>query len=76
MPLERMSDPYLKTARAKVHLDALREELGDFSKSKPHRRQAGTAIGENQAQRLALQSAPVEILQQRLPVGLAFALAA
>src|SRR5579862_9207656 len=40
------------------------------------RRQAGTAIGENQAQASALQSAPVQILEQRLPVGLAFALAA
>src|ERR1700731_705768 len=40
------------------------------------RRQAGTAIAENQAQGSALQSTPVEILEQRLPVGLAFALAA
>ena len=37
MQLDRLSDPYLKTARAKVHLDELREELEDFSKSKPHR---------------------------------------
>ena len=40
------------------------------------RRQAGTAIGEDQAECLAFQSAPVKILEQRLPVGLAFALAA
>src|SRR5712691_6761343 len=40
------------------------------------RRQAGTAVGENQAERLAFQSAPIEIFQQRLPVRLTFALAA
>jgi hypothetical protein len=58
MPLERMSDPYLKTARAKVHLDALREELGDFSKSKPHRvhRQRDT---KNQRYIIRLEIKPV-----------------
>src|SRR5439155_18743486 len=40
------------------------------------RRQAGAAVGENQSQRSALQPAPIEILEQGLPVGLAFALAA
>ena len=58
MPLERMSDPYLKTARAKVHFDALREELGDFSKSKPHRvhRQRDT---KNQRYIIRLEIKPV-----------------
>ena len=40
------------------------------------RRQAGTAVGDDQAEHSALQSAPVQILQQAFPVGLAFALAA
>ena len=30
-----LSDPYLKTARAKEHLDALRQELNSFHESKP-----------------------------------------
>src|SRR5882724_1493594 len=40
------------------------------------RPQAGTAVGENQAESLAFQSAPIEIFQQRLPVRLTFARAA
>src|ERR1700719_207887 len=40
------------------------------------RRQAGTSVGENQAERSAFQTAPVEIFEQPLPVGLAFPLAA
>src|SRR5437870_10672505 len=40
------------------------------------RRQAGPTIGENQLQRLPFESAPIQILQQPLPIGLAFALAA
>jgi hypothetical protein len=38
-------------------------------------RQAGTAIGQNQLQRSAFQSAPVQILKQGFPVRLSFALA-
>ena len=40
------------------------------------RRQAGTAVGNDQAQLLAFQPAPVEISEQAFPVGLALALAA
>ncbi len=40
------------------------------------RRQSGTTVGDDQAELLAFQSAPVEILEQALPVGLALALAA
>ena len=32
-----LTDPYLKTTRAKKHLDSLREELRIFAESKPHR---------------------------------------
>ena len=32
-----LADAYLKTARAKKHLDSLREELRIFAESKPHR---------------------------------------
>src|SRR2546428_4236015 len=40
------------------------------------RRQPSTAIGENETERSAFQSASVEILQQGFPVRLTFALAA
>src|SRR5208282_6780558 len=40
------------------------------------RRQSGTAIGDDQAQLLAFEPAPIQIAEQAFPVGLALALAA
>ena len=40
------------------------------------RLQTGTAVGDDQAQVLAFQSTPVQILEQTFPLGLTFALAA
>src|SRR2546429_9936753 len=51
--------------------------MPDSRINRPHRsRQPGTAVGENQTERSAFQSASVEILQQGFPVRLTFALTA
>ena len=40
------------------------------------RRQAGTSVGDDQQQFVALQTATIEVVEQRFPVGLAFAFGA
>ena len=49
-----LADPYLKTARAKEHLDALRQELSIFNESKPCRFHAQDDL-KNQLCRVAIE---------------------